>query len=350
MGRINKTLFLLTVIFPLFVEASSACPIHHPAVKSCEFIFEAAPFASSHASTIVETKRGLVAAWFGGSREGAADVAIWSARNENGTWSRPTTLARGLQNGGGQLPTWNPVLFRSRSGLLMLFYKVGPDPKSWWGMVMTSMDEGLSWSAPRRLPDGILGPTKNKPVQLSDGVILAPSSTEDHGWHVDIASSVNDGATWRSTGSLNPDDLLVIQPTLLAYSDQSIQMLVRNRQREAGEPQRIMQSRSYDRGRTWAPLTATALPNPNSGIDAVSLHDGTALLAFNDTPAGRSPLSVARSTDQGKNWTKILELENETGQEFSYPSIIEDSNGFVQVTYTWKRQKIRHVTIDPHAL
>jgi len=38
-------------------------------------------------------------------------------------------------------PTWNPVLFQPKSGPLMLFYKVGPSPSAWWGMVM-SLENG----------------------------------------------------------------------------------------------------------------------------------------------------------------------------------------------------------------
>ncbi len=350
MALLGKKVFLAAVLITSFIEAGAACPDRGPAVKSCEFIFEVAPSSMSHASTIVETKRGLLAAWFGGSHEGAADVVIWSARKEGAPWSRPTVVARGEQSGGEQLPTWNPVLFRSRSGLLMLFYKVGPNPSSWWGMVMSSRDEGVSWTKPRRLADDILGPIKNKPIQLDDGTILAPSSTEDHGWHVDIESSADDGENWRSGGPLNSDDLLVIQPTLIDHGDGKIQMLVRNRRRLANEPQRIMQSWSDDRGRTWRSFTPSPLPNPDSGIDAVGLRDGTAVLVFNDTATGRSPLTVAISRDQGTSWTRALELENEVGQEFSYPAIIEDSEGMIQITYTWKRQKIRHVTIDPRGL
>jgi predicted neuraminidase len=80
------------------------------------------------------------------------------------------------------------------------------------------------------------------------------------------------------------------------------------------------------------------------------LHDGRAVLVFNDTSTSRSSLAVAISTDHGVSWTNALQLENEVGEEFSYPAIIEDSKGMIQITYTWKRRKIRHVTIDPHGL
>ena len=164
------------------------------------------------------------------------------------------------------------------------------------------------------------------------------------------SSSANDGATWRSSGPLNDDDTFVIQPALIHYANGDIQMLARHWRRKAHEPQRIMQSWSYDRGLTWALLAPTELPNPNSGIDAVGLRDGTAVVVFNDSPTGRSPLAVGNSRDHGKSWTKVLELENEAGQEFSYPAVIEDSKGMLQITYTWKRQKIMHATIDPHGL
>src|SRR5215212_1178771 len=139
-----------------------------PAVITSEFIYEQAPFRSCHASTIVETEqRELVAAWFGGTAEKNPDVGIWVSRFQGGAWTPCVEVANGVQPDGTRHPTWNPVLFQPRRGELMLFYKVGPTPQSWWGMLRTSSDGGKTWSAARRLPDGILGPIKNKPVQLT---------------------------------------------------------------------------------------------------------------------------------------------------------------------------------------
>src|SRR5262245_15261382 len=147
-------------------------------VIASEFVFETAPFPSAHASTIAETSDGLVAAWFGGTRERDPDVGIWVARRVSGKWTTPVEVANGVQADGPRLPCWNPVLFEVQKGTLTLFYKVGPDPQRWWGMTRTSSDGGKTWSAAVRLPDGILGPVKNKPVRLSNGTILSPSSTE----------------------------------------------------------------------------------------------------------------------------------------------------------------------------
>src|SRR4051812_15718656 len=82
-------------------------------VAASEFVFEQAPFASCHASTIAETPGGLVAAWFGGTREGAEDVTIWLARRASGRWTAPVEVADGKQEDGRRFPCWNPVLFQA---------------------------------------------------------------------------------------------------------------------------------------------------------------------------------------------------------------------------------------------
>jgi VWFA-related protein len=330
----------------LLVSASVMVQAQTP--EAVEFVFETAPFASAHASTIVETRDGLVAAWFGGTREGASDVGIWLSRRVDGKWTPPVEVATGVQADGTRHPTWNPVLFELRRSELTLFYKVGPNPRSWWGMARTSTDGGRTWSAARRLPDGFLGPVKNKPVRLSDGTILASSSTESpeapSSWRVHFERSRDNGGTWDlirpAPGAAQPID--AIQPSILTHSDGRLQAVGRTR---SG---RLFETWSADRGQTWTPVALTALPNPSAGTDAVTLRDGRHLLVYNHTAKGRTPLNVAVTRD-GKVWEAAYVLENEPG-EYSYPAVIQSSDGLVHITYTWRRERIKHVVIDPAKL
>lgn len=309
------------------------------------------PTTQCHASTLVQTRAGtLLMAWFGGEREGAADVGIWLARQQGRGWSAPQRVAVGTDARGAPLPAWNPVLFQPREGALRLFYKIGPNPRRWWGMAMVSTDDARHWSAAQRLPVGILGPIKNKPVQLADGRILSPSSTEDGGWRMHVEWSDDGGRQWQRTAAINdPARLGAIQPSLLVHADGRIQALARTQQN------RIASSWSNDRGEHWSTPTLLALANPNSGIDAVRLADGRALLVYNPTASGaqwwdgRGTLAVALSED-GEHWHRVLTLEDEPGQEFSYPAAIQTRDGRIHISYTWKRRKIAHVVLDPTAL
>jgi predicted neuraminidase len=316
-----------------------------PAVHS-DFIFEEAPFKACHASTIVEATDGtLVAAWFGGTREGDPDVGIWLSRKEGEHWTRPTEVANGIQyqKPGGEThryPCWNPVLFQPNDSALLLFYKCGPSPDAWWGMLMRSGDGGQHWSFPRRLPEGIVGPVKNKPIALPDGRLLCGSSSEDDGWRVHFELTPDLGRTWTRVGPINDGKgIAAIQPSLLRHGGKTLQAIGRSKQGK------LWTATSEDDGLTWGPMTLTNLPNPNSGTDAVTLKDGRHMLVYNDVPKGRTPLKVAVSND-GKDWRNVATLEDQPG-EYSYPAVIQTKDGIVHITYTWKRQRIRHATIDP---
>jgi predicted neuraminidase len=308
------------------------------------FIVDAPPFPSSHASTIVETKDGLMAAWFGGPHERHPEIVIWTARYDGRRWSAPLQVADGVQaDGQTRYPCWNPVLFQPAKGPLLLFFKVGPSPEGWWGMLMSSTDNGRSWSKPHRLPEGQVGPVRNQPVEWPDGSLLCGSSTEDHGWRVHMEWTPDLGTTWERTGPLNDGSLPgLIQPTILRWPSGRTQILCRSRQT------RIYESWMGEKWRVWKPLTATSLPNPNSAIDAVMLKDGRGLLVYNHTDNARSPLNVAVSPD-GIHWQAAAVLENEPG-EYSYPAVIQSRDGLVHITYTWKRQRIKHVVLDPAKL
>ncbi|MDR3457432.1 MAG: exo-alpha-sialidase [Verrucomicrobiae bacterium] len=338
-------LFLLTL-----TSCATATP-KSPIVKS-EFIFETAPFPSCHASTIAETKSGLVAAWFGGTAERNPDVCIYVSRQENGTWTAPVAVADGVGFTTNRLPTWNPVLFQPKTGPLLLFYKVGPSPATWWGMMTSSIDDGKTWSKPVRLPDGILGPIKNKPVQLANGDILAPTSVEGNGWRVHFERSSDNGQTWTATPPVNDGQTIgAIQPSILFLKNGNLKAIGRTRN------DKLFEITSTDEGKTWGNMTLTDLPNPNSGTDAVTLRDGRQLLVYNHNTRtgsnnkGRSPLNVAVSAD-GKNWSAALVLEDEPDAPngFAYPAVIQTGDGLVHITYTWERKRIKHIILDPNSL
>ncbi|MDX2030228.1 MAG: sialidase family protein [Blastocatellia bacterium] len=322
-----------------------------PGVIGSRFIYETAPFPECHASTIEESKTGLVAAWFGGTKEKHPDVGIWVSRFVSGQWTTPVEVANGVESPEKRHPTWNPVLFQPKSGPLLLFYKVGPSPSTWWGMMMSSDDGGKTWSRPRRLPDGIAGPIKNKPVELSNGDLLCPSSSEDNGWRVHFERTNDLGKTWQRTEPINDGkEFGVIQPTVFFHPGGKLQALMRSRQGV------VVESWSSDNGRTWGPLTGTTLPNPNSGIDGITLKDGRHLLVYNHvvTRSGkwgdRAPLNVALSAD-GKTWKSALVLEpGPPSAEYSYPAVIQTRDGKIHITYTWNRKKVKHVILDPKAL
>lgn len=312
------------------------------------------PTSQCHASTIAETPSGLVAAWFGGKHERNPDVGIWLSRLEGGKWSKPVEVANGVQSPERRHPCWNPVLFQPKGVPLMLFYKVGPSPGAWWGMRMTSADGGRTWATPRRLGEDeaighLVGPVKNKPVQLADGAILCPSSTEHKGWRVHFERTSDLGKTWTVIGPIHDGkEFGAIQPSILTYPDGRMQVLCRSRQSV------VAQSWSADGGRTWGKMAATPLPNPNAGTDAVTLKDGRQLLVYNHTtrtggfPSGRNMLNVAVSAD-GQAWTPVLTLERDKG-EFSYPAVIQAADGAVHVTYTYQRRSVKHIVLDPNGI
>jgi predicted neuraminidase len=338
-------------------SAGSVSADSSPGLVSREFLYEDAPFPECHASTIVETPQGLVVAWFGGTEEKHPDVGIWISSFLDGRWQAPREVATGVQYtrpDGSQHrhPTWNPVLWQVSGGPLMLFWKCGPDPASWWGMLSLSHDHGETWSAPQRLPEQIDGPVRNKPILLPDGTLLCGSSTENAGWRVHFERTADLGRTWERVGPIHDGRTFgAIQPTLLTRPDGTVLALCRNQNGNGS----ILSTSSADGGRTWSELRPTALPNPNSGIDGVTLKNGRHVLIYNHThrgqgmPRGREMLNLAVSED-GETWQAGLVLDNEPRAEFSYPAVIQTSDGMVHVTWTWKRQRIVHAVVDPAKL
>jgi predicted neuraminidase len=300
------------------------------------------PTRQCHAVTLAQTPSGLVAAWFGERKASCQGSGIWLMRQIDAGWTAPVEVVNSTSHGDEELPCWNPVLSQHSSGDLLLFYKLGPSPQTWQGWLTRSVDHGQSWQRPQALGCGpfgpLLGPTKNKPLELADGSLLCPSSSESQGWQVHMESS-RDLLHWhRGAPIADPLKLGAIQPCLLTLPGGRLLALCRTRR------QVIARSVSDDGGQSWSALAPTALPNPNSGIDATTLVDGRLLLVYNDSTRQRTPLLVTLS-DDGENWHPLLTLEAGAG-EFSYPSVIQSSDGLVHVAYSWRRQGIAHAVID----
>lgn len=319
------------------------------------------PTPQVHASTIVETPSGMVAAFFAGTREKHPDVGIRVSRLEGDTWTRPEEVANGVESDTLRYPCWNPVLFQPKEGPLLLFYKVGPSPMDWWGMVMSSTDDGKTWSTPQKIGEDpkvghLLGPIKNKPIQLADGTIINPSSIElvdgeEVKWMTHFEVSKDNGNTWQVIGPINDGITFdAIQASILQHKDGRLQILCRTRQNV------ISTSWSSDQGESWSEMEATSLPNPSSGTDAVTLADGRHLLVYNhstregEEPKARNILNLAISTD-GIDWQPVMTLENEPNRSgYSYPAIIQSKDGLVHLTYTYDRESVKYVVIDPSSL
>ena len=307
-------------------------------VLSEEFIYEEAAFPSCHASTVVETEEGLLAAWFGGSYESHPDVSIYCASNDGSGWTAPRLAADGVVSDELRYPCWNPVLFRLADGRIALFYKVGPNPREWWGEYRLSADEGKTWGPRTALPEGILGPIKNKPLAMPDGRILYPTSVEytPDCWRVFIESSAKDLTDWKTT-EIDNNGFNAIQPTLFLYKGK-LEMLCRTQEGV------LAKASSADFGKTWTPLEDSGLENNNSGIDGVVMKDGLRLLVCNPLRQGRNKLALLGSYD-GVEWRTLLTLEDQPSGEFSYPAIICRKDGTVDITYTYNRVRIKHVRL-----
>ena len=309
-------------------------------------IFDAheSPTRACHASTIAECSGRLVAAWFGGEHEKHPGVAIWSSTYERDRWSRPRRIADGIEAKGVPTACWNPVLFKVEAGPLLLFYKVGKEISTWQTFMKSSLDDGETWSPAHGLAGGIEGPVKNKPVMVS-GTLVCPSSTEPswNEWQVYVSMSRDRGRTWQLVGPLNdPGTFQAIQPTLLIHRHGRLQALCRTR---SGV---IAECWSEDEGRSWSKMARTSLPNPNSGIDAVTLRDGRHLLVYNHSTDHRTPLNIAISED-GIAWRPVATLESARG-EYSYPAVIQGEDGTVHITYTSQRRTITYRQCSPELL
>jgi predicted neuraminidase len=307
-------------------------------IFQAQLIFDEIPGRPQcHASTLTELPNGgVLAAWFAGSFEKAKDVAILSSRLPANTkqWTTPEILndAPGLSEG-------NPVLFTDPAGRVWFFYLVmygdtWDDCKIHYRI---SGDEGKTWGDENTLIATKGFAIRNRPIILNNDTFLLPAANEMLYTPLFILTR-NDFKSVKKTGTNLRDEGGLDQPAVVQLSDDSVLAFFRSTQARAI----IMKSVSTDGGLNWSNPETTEFPNPEAGIAMTKLSSGNLVLVYNDSPRSRSPLTVAMSADDGKTWPWKRNIE--TGPfEFSYPCIIQTSDGLIHVSYTYKRTNIKHV-------
>jgi predicted neuraminidase len=312
---------------------------------------------SAHScSTCVLPNGDLMAVWFGGTREGAADVALFTARYERqkAAWTVPRIAVDRLtaQAELGRLikKVGNAVIFPDRNGTLWLVY-VTVTVGGWSGSalnVKSSQDEGLTWTASRRLyANPILNLSslvRNKPVYADDGRIGLPVYHEMALTYPQMLwlAPGPDGKVEDYVVRSAPQAKGLIQPSVVPLENNRVVTLLRDHTAE----RRLRTVVSDDNGWTWSTPATGSLPNSDSAVDALRLRDGRILLVYNDAADGRENLRLATSADEGRSWVLGPMIEQETAKEFSYPCLIHDLQGRFHLTYTWKRQRIKHVEFN----
>ncbi len=329
----------------------SGSPIYQEAFASNQATKEV------HSAGVVELSNGNIrAVWYGGSREGHKDVAIytnvWDASTDSWGKEHVTIDMKATRHGTGRYSRklGNPVITRGPDDNLWLFYvsAVGGWATSSINLSI-SKDEGETWEPPRRL---ITSPSfnfstlvKGKAVQFADGTIGLPVYHEFLAKFGELLRlDANGEVLDKSRQSWGRDSL---QPIILPYAEQhAISML-----RYAGEPpNRIMIQSTEDAGLSWPSPVKTALPNPNAAITGLEINHGKQLLMiFNNDPEERGHLTLAISNDQGASWKPIHIFElwdkhaDYDNQGYSYPSLIQTQKGDFHLVYSWNVRKIKHI-------
>jgi len=311
-----------------------------------------------HSATAAEISGGrLRAFWYGGSREGASDVALYTSIYSLGRWS-PERVVATRESAQRQLQRYvrklgNPVVGRDHRGRLCLYF-VSVSVGGWAGSainLMVSEDEGETWSPPRRLVASpffnISTLVKGFPLLFSDGAVGLPVYHELLGKFGELLRLDAEGRVVLKTRLSWGQSSL--QPVIVPRSDREAVGFMRY---SGDPPNRILRVRTADGGVHWSPPVKIALPNPNAAIGSTLLAGGPLLLVFNNAEENREDLSLAISKDFGDTWRIAHRLEGDSSSspapvpEYSYPWIMQDQVGDIHVFYTWGRSRIKHVRFN----
>ncbi len=310
-----------------------------------------------HSSSLVEISPGvLCAAWKGGPGKGQSNVdmkqnvGIWLSFFKDGEWNGPKQIV-----GVPDSVCWTPVLMKHPNGELLLFYRVGPDPRRAASMCKRSFDNGETWGKEELMPAGIIGPTRSKPLIDSEGKMICGSSVEvgepdDEYKATACWVETYSDHQWSKSGPIEiPGKRFgCIEPVLFWDIHGTLKLVCRDRSNRIKSEGWVWMAESEDGGKSWSALRKTDLPNPDSGIEVVMLGDNRILMLYNHSHTKRYPLSMAISKDGGNSWSRLCDLEEKCGE---FPSAIVDSQGHLHVTYAWTatgktQRQVKHIIVD----
>lgn len=350
-----------------FVVSTDNCtqsPATNQPFYSEDFVPNESMVASVHSPALAQLANGeLLAVWFGGTREGARDVAlytsIWNPLTQTWSATGPLVTQEQTQREVGRYikKLGNPVLYtdaRRRTWVFFISVSIGGWSFSQINFKTTS-DNGNTWSPAKRLmmtPLFNFGTlVKGQPYAYSDSTIGLPVYRD----HAEFAS-------FAELAILNEEGEVIDkvrishgtsgggQPSIVPLDTTRALGFLRYK---GSEPRRILFTQSGDAGQTWTPPIRTGFLNPDSALMALRLRDGTLLIVFNNSTQDRGNLSLAKSSDEGASWKATHVFEDEKGvgadgapPEFSYPYILQTCDGNIHLLYAWNRKRIKHVTFN----
>jgi len=297
--------------------------------------------------------------WYGGQREGAKDVSIYTAELDllANEWRNERVLVE-RRDMSQQLGIYlrkigNPVTMRDGQGRVWLFF-VTVSVGGWAGSsinFIVSEDDGQSWSEPTRL---VTSPifnlstlVKGEPFLYQDGSIGLPVYHEMIGkfgelLHLNSAGAVLDKQ--RLTSGRNS-----LQPIVLPSDGQRARVYLRNATDAADST--LFETETTDAGKSWTQASLSELPNPNAAVSGLRLGEEGLLLVSNNQHDKRNNLSLMYSGNNGQTWRLLHKLEQEENtremeHQFAYPALRQSADGQFHVLYTWNKERIKHVRFD----
>lgn len=344
----------LSVLLSLFLLVT--CAHATPSLQLCDNMTQ------MHAPTIIEGNPGeLLLTFYAGTKvlnpdnKEVTDCNIWISRlsQDENSWSAPVVIASSQEiKAGTPVPCLDPVLCKTSTGKIHLFYKVGTSTENWTGYVKSSHDNGATWSTPRCLaPYGATGPHRCKPVELEDGSLIFAATRGSWNFRASCSERTNvDLTQWQISELICRQNLNeVIQQPAIFRTGGNLRMLFRVRNLA-----NIYTSVLSNKDQKWTEPSPTMLAGCDSSLDVVTLINGTTLLAYNDIEGSkRYRLVLMKSKDEEtEEWEQIKVIAESDNQDdvFCYPSMIQDSNGLVHLVYVKNYQEICYEIFDEEEL